>query len=363
MENGINDAIADWRVIRGAEIPFSNTATLADIFCLFAFFEAVVLYDRVWANPKDLEGVEAFKTLIEKGVIKPTKDVPDILPNDYKEVNKYALFKQLRRGKFQKLTKLGFTNEAYENTYARYIYATQQHLDSVVDPIFNVFIPYFEYKVRKTQISSLYDKVSLLYKKEIDDLISIGSPIKLFIPPIPAVILNRSNSNYRIVYEALYLRDEFEQFREKYRSYQNVINNPSVYTLKELINAKQESLFEVEQALEKVSKKRNGTRLMTEIYRTIIDASIGMSNYSFEVNLTSPISKILDFSIREIAMQIIKGRARCLFDLWKAAIDIKGYDQLANKHFKLEENAFSDDITSLADLGKWVDTQKQRGHK
>jgi hypothetical protein len=128
------------------------------------------------------------------------------------------------------LSQVGAIEQSSEPTFARYFFAETYNIDFVIDPIFSSYIPFFEDDHRKSMVSRIHSKVSNLFRKEVDELIMAGSAIPLYIPPVPAVTLNRSGGNRnKIINEILSLRSEFKEFRDKYRQYQKIMNSPRLF--------------------------------------------------------------------------------------------------------------------------------------
>ena len=73
-------------------------------------------------------------------------------------------------------------------------------------------------------INQGYSHVSDLVKQHVFNLRGAGAPIPLYIPPIPAIILQRcGNRADRFFYETLALREEFAIARRKLWAYQKLI--------------------------------------------------------------------------------------------------------------------------------------------
>jgi len=201
-------------------------------------------------------------------------------------------------------------------------------------------------------VARLSDTVTRLHKEEIDQIIAFGAPVPLYIPPVPAVILDRSAGyQNRIISELIVLREEFSNFRARYRQYQRIIRDISSHTVKEIKGVLQEGLYEVESALKGMAQKRTGSRLMSEI----LDISISAS--PSEISIDKPLGWLAKGLFHEVKFRIVRARAQCLFDLWTSAMRIAGYGSLLQRHFELEEKALSYDLDLVKSLSGWINIQ------
>jgi hypothetical protein len=269
----------------------------------------------------------------------------------------------LLHGQKARLTEIGSSDQSSEASFARFFFAESRNIDSIIHPILTAYVPLLEYYDRRSQVSRLYDTVASIFKNEIDELIALRSPVRVYVPPAPALILERVATHVsRLVDEILAMREEFAEFRVKYREHQAVLNAPAEYTLAELLDAKKESFFEVETALKAISTGRQSSRLMMEIYDAVVGASLSPDDSGVELKVSSPISKLLGLGLKELGARIVRGRARCLFDLWKNVMDIRGYDSLVTSTFDLEDTALNEDLSLVKSLAQWVeDENKQKG--
>lgn len=180
----------------------------------------------------------------------------------------------------------------------------------------------------------LYNELKSLLSSEITSLQRIGVPIEMPIPPIPAIILSRIRSVGDIYGELESLRDEFEPFRNKFRKYQDVISNPQGQTLGRVIQARRESLSEVETALAQVAKQRTDSRLVMETFDSVIKSSV--EAHGLEIKTSFSLSGLVTLAAQRIKISIIKGRASSLFDLWKKTMQIKDYHHLVSRSLGYE---------------------------
>lgn len=361
----LNTAAVDWRTIRSAERAFTSEISLDDLLCFFTLTEGLVLYDNIYISPKDVPLPDPFKPLRAKGIITICDDLPDTMSDSNLKDRFDKMSSLLLHGEKARLSEIGASDQSNESSFARFFFAESRNIDSIIHPILTAYVPLLEYHDRRSQVSRLYNTLASIFKKEIDELVALHSPVRVYVPPAPALILERAATNINnLVDEIFTMREEFAQFRVKYREHQAVLSAPEKYTLAELLDAKRESFFEVETALKAVASGRQGSRLMMEIYDAVVGASLSPDDNGVEIKLSSPISKLLGVGLKELGGRIVRGRARCLFDLWKNVMDIRGYDSLVTKTFDLEDKALSDDMSLVKSLAEWIENEnKQRSSK
>ncbi len=327
-------------------------ATAADFLCMFSLFESVVLYDHIWVSPADMLALDLLKPFVQSGDILPRGDLPDQLEKSSRVLRE--LYHDLRYGDFMHLSKHGFVDEAYESALARYSYADSIGIDSVIDPVLTAYLPLLEYEVRRAQLGALYDVLSEEYDALLRALGPLSAPSKIFIPPVPAVVLHRAGAgNYgRIVDELRSLRDEFEPYRNKYREYQAVTNQTGL-SLKERANAHKQAFWEVKQALKQVTARSTASRLLTEDTQLALGSDLEAGLSSVQVKVTAPIEILAKLALKYLRIQIVRRRARALFDLWTAAVSLQGYERLLDG-FRYDDSQFDKDLASTFRLREWL---------
>lgn len=352
VEFGNNDAILDWKILRGAEAPFSGITSLSDVLSFFSLVEAVAIYDVLWVADADIKYLDTLKPLVDAHILKSSPVIPDKLSNPDIKESFQKVSNLLRHGSMARLSEVNAMDQSNEATYARFLFAEKTNLDAVLDPVLTSYVPLVKAEKRKSIAARLSGTLSNIYEKEINELIAIGSPIPFYIPPAPAVILDRSgDQRNKIIQELLNLREEFSQFRQKYRQYQMIIRNPSIYTPIELSQAVEEGLHEVEIALKQITKKKTHSRLISEVFDVNVATSLD------DISIDKPLGSLVKSLVNSVKTNIVRGRAQCLFDLWNAAMSIRGYESLLQRHFDLEDSALSQDLDLIQKLGDWVDAQ------
>lgn len=359
----LNTAVVDWRTIRSAGRAFTSEISLDDLLCFFSLTEGLVVYDNLYISPRDAPLPDAFEPLCTKGIIKISDLLPDALTDIKLKERSATMSSLLLHGEKARLSEIGSSNQSNESSFARFLFAETNNIDSIIHPILTAYVPLLEYYDRRSQVARLYDRVATIFRNEIDELIALRSPMRVYVPPAPALILQRAATQVnKLIDEILVMRDEFAQFRKKYRQHQAVLSAPNNYKLAELLDAKRESFFEVEMALNAISKSRQTSRLMMEIYDAVVGASLSPDDNGMELKVSSPISKLLGLGLKELGIRIVRGRARCLFDLWRNVLEIRGYDSLVTNTFDLEDSALNEDLSLVKSLARWIeDKNKEKG--
>lgn len=349
---GVNDALLDWKILRGAERPFTRLSSLSDLLCLFSVVEAVAIYDTLWVSPADIEFFDALKPLVDAEIVRDCKSVPDKLNDRAVEQEFKNVASMLRYGEMARLSEVGAIDEASEPTFARYLFASNHRIDSVLDPIYTSYVPLVKQNSSRSLASRLSQSLSAAYRKQIEQLVEGGAPIAFYIPPAPAVILDRSSGNRdRVIKELLTIRQEFAAFRAKYRAYQNIIRRPDKHTPKEMSDAIREGLHEIESAIEALDTQRTGSRLIADMF------DVDVSGSDDGLSISKPFGSLIKGIWSATNTRLVRGRAQCLFDLWQTATNVRGYDTMLQRHFDLEETALEDDVELAQQLGMWVDKQ------
>ncbi|MGE8064499.1 hypothetical protein [Pseudomonas sp. NPDC089569] len=183
----------------------------------------------------------------------------------------------------------------------------------------------------KNTAARLYEVLSENLERKIKELIDDGYNCSLAIPPIVALVLDRSDGNYAsICSEILSLREEFSAFRARYRAYQDTLKNPADRTLNELAGLKRSQMEEVTAALNKIAAKRTDSTILTEIFGAEISTGSQAGN-SLEFSPKLSINELLKLATNELHLANIKGRASVLFDTYEKVKNIRQYHKLLQK--------------------------------
>jgi len=175
----------------------------------------------------------------------------------------------------------------------------------------------------------LYGKFAQDFQRKIGGLIGDGYAATLAIPPIVALVLDRSDGSIASLWrEAAGLRDEFAPFRAKYRGYAETLRNPAGLSLAELLGTKREALEEVGAALNKVKTRRIDTRVISEVIGASVKPGDGDADDLLEIKPTLSLTALAKLGIEQAALKHIKGRAQILFDSYAKAMQIRNYHAL-----------------------------------
>ncbi len=175
----------------------------------------------------------------------------------------------------------------------------------------------------------LYNALSGKLSKLIGDLSKLGYPLSISIPPIPAILLSRSNSPNDLLRETLALREDFAPFRKKMRDFSCVIQNPDGMILDKLLSQRREVLYEVEDAINTLAFTRSDERLMYELFTGDLDINNSSIPASFSMD---GLSDYL-FASHSYNLHSVKGRVEVLFNLEKKVREIKDYHKLLKRVF------------------------------
>lgn len=178
----------------------------------------------------------------------------------------------------------------------------------------------------------LYRFVSEKFDKDTKGLIADGYTSAMAIPPIVALVLDRSDGSATSIYaQILALREEFATFRTKYRDYQNVLKNPANLSLDELESLKKHHMHEVIGALNKISSKRIDSAIVAEILGVELSGESKDGAFELDISPKLSIGELLKLAARQIHLSRIRGRASILFDTFHKAKAIRGYHKLVQR--------------------------------
>ncbi|NUT79075.1 hypothetical protein HNO86_28935 [Pseudomonas sp. C1C7] len=195
----------------------------------------------------------------------------------------------------------------------------------------------------KNVAARLYEFVAQKFEKDTSALVSDGYNRALAIPPIVALVLDRSDGNVTSIYqEILALREEFAAFRTRYREYQAVLKNPSNMSLDELNNLRKHHMQEVIAALNKISSKRIDSAIVAEIFGLEASGESKDGAYELDISPRLSIGELIKLAATQLHLSRIRGRASILFDTYKKATAIRGYHKLVQR--RLGVNISEDEL-------------------
>lgn len=197
----------------------------------------------------------------------------------------------------------------------------------------------------KTRINSniynAYSSLSKAAKKEIQSLKSVGSFVKIFIPPIMAVILDRITYPKEIPTAIMEMRNKSEKTRMTFKEYEETIKNENI-SLKESIKAANE-LASINHRISHSFDKKD-TLNIKELINNLIPSNIWEPNKD-DIDFKSLLSIFLKEPIESLSRRIKNRGVMYLIDLKSKYLEIKKYSQLIKKvwNYDLDDN----------DIAKW----------
>jgi hypothetical protein len=184
----------------------------------------------------------------------------------------------------------------------------------------NVLIAPFSSVVSKNSINStLYPKISSSFGVDIERIYTHSGVKPIYIPPVTALVLERSRSREDIPSVALQIREEFALLRKTAEKYEvDLANAQSIRERLELFD-------ELEEAWNLLIKKekRKRTRLILRTWELIKSGK--------PVDITKA---LIDKAIEKNTERKIVARIEGYFDLWAAIRGIRYYDNLIYRVFR-----------------------------
>lgn len=212
--------------------------------------------------------------------------------------------------------------------------------DAIEDPIVRIVNSHASHNAA----AKLYAGFSNDFRANISALMADGFPVVLPVPPIAALVLERSAGGLdSLLAEAAAMREEFAPFRARYHQYSESLRNPTGLTLKDLMSARREAMDEVGGALDKVRGGRTDSRLIDEIFGATLKPSSGQG-VSLEIEPSLSLASLAKVGIQKATLTRIQGRARMLFDSYGKAMQIRNYHSLIGK--ALSVNVTKDEYES-----------------
>ncbi len=212
----------------------------------------------------------------------------------------------------------------------------------ILNPFWEHFFPAGDNAQQGLQ--PLYKNMAKGLREEIEKLQTLGSPIPIVIPPIPAVALERSSGNPSQYWKELKgVREEFTKCRKKFADLYERCASPTE-DLGSLIQARREMIDEVQTVVNQVSKGATDGRLLTEFWDAVGTVEKSGQPVEFSFSASANIKGIVAGLLKWFTSIRIKRRARALFDLYGKSLRIRNYATLVSpKIAKLE----SRDIQAL----------------
>lgn len=217
-----------------------------------------------------------------------------------------------------------FTYKYYKQVGVYLDFAKQKNYD-YNDSLF--MQPFIALQAQQSDLLStvFYEKLKNTRKYELKNILEINEPWVLFLPPLTSILLQRCNRIEELPIEMIKLRNEFQNIRESFSSFQKEFNE--VKLIKEKIELKKDFLHSIELFRSKVTapKKR--------FIKTVLDFTADHSAIAFKKDLSGPVKPI----VKKIAEYIYEKKIYpwvCSFaDLYEKSLDIDASLNLIEKLF------------------------------
>ncbi len=199
----------------------------------------------------------------------------------------------------------------------------------------------------------LYEALDAGLRARIEELQREGAPTELYIPPIPAIVLDRcagtAESYWR---ELLGLRDEFGPTRRKLKSYHAAMANPGDKPLRHLLRAHKECFRDVEAALRRVGEPTDRRKVL-ELWEAV--ASFDVPEMGLQAALTvGKIATLASAAAEWLRLRSVRGRARIFFDIHGKVMRIRRYGDLLQTKLGVDPHELALDMQIYQELSAKV---------
>jgi hypothetical protein len=333
---------------------YPDLLSVVDVLGLFALAEAIVLNERVLSEHISDDGATRFETvssLIGSGILHPIDRVTEYRePDEFQKAAWASLepFADQVRGAWPGAD---FTLSA---SVRRAEWCDEHNVDHLPWPIFGA-LPGTLSGGRRSPLQQTYGHLSAVVGTRVETVRGAGSPIPMYIPPIPAVVLERcSGKATRFIPEAIALREEFADSRRKIAKYQSVLSEGE-RSLGELSQAYSDSVSDVVRELDRLKLKRTDSKLVLEMWEAVGETKLGEQGMNPDVQISLNLGALLSKGLKWFAVRRVKARARLLFDLYEKTLQIRNYGGLINDVFKVDQSRFSREMLLMGRIGATVD--------
>ncbi len=337
-------ALSHWSYYKAENMESKGWFSFLDILALFSLAEAVVLNERLLSEHlgDDAQQIPSWEPILElakKGIIYRTDYI-----QDYKQSVTSEYCQQVWtviEDDMDKLARWGWPGADFtlQASFERSTWTTKNGIDHLAWPVFQVLTHAAISTPVQSMMQRLYSKVDSSLRSRVCELRGVGCPIPMYIPPIPAVILERCEGDAKRFFdEAISLREEFQGFRKKYLNYQNLIANPGNLPIRELFQAYKDAVSDVTKQLERTTRKRSDSKLMFEIWNAACEMKAGSLSVDPQATAALNLSALLQAGVKGIEVYKIKAKAKMMFDLWKKVTEIRNYGELVVRTFGIDAN-------------------------
>ena len=193
----------------------------------------------------------------------------------------------------------------------------------------------------RSNIYNAYSSLSKATEEEFESLKSLGSPIKIFIPPIMSVVLDKVSSPKDIPKLILEMREDSQKIRENFYDYEETIKDENS-SLKESVKAAHE-LQAINKSLANVYDKKDIINIK-EFANTLIPKKIWDIDKE-DLDFKNFTSFLLKEPLESLSRRIKNRSIMYLIDLKNKFLEIKQYGNLIKKIWDY-------DLT-YEDINKW----------
>src|SRR5713226_268478 len=334
---------------------YPGLLSIVDILGLFALAEATVLNERILSEhvtDDSLSQFESISSLVSSGILHPIAPVTEYAQNQPDEFHKiaWASLEPLAN----EVSGWPGANFTLSASVRRAKWCDEHNVDHLPWPIFGA-LPGATVGKQRGVLQQTYRHLSAAVESRVETLRGAGSPIPMYIPPIPAVVLERCGGKApRFLAETIALREEFSDSRKKLIEYQKVISEGS-RSLGELSQAYKDSVSDVVRELDRLKFKRTDSKLVLELWEAVGETKLEEKGVDSSVQVSLNLGTLLSKGIKWFTVRRIKAGARLLFDLYEKTLQIKNYGSLINSVFKVDASQFSRDAVIVEKIATTID--------
>ena len=187
--------------------------------------------------------------------------------------------------------------------------------------------PFIALQVQPSDLFSkvFYEELKNTREHEVKNILELNEPWVLFLPPLTTILLQRCNRIEDLPMEMIKLRNEFQNIRESFSSFQKDFNDAKL--IKEKIELKKDFLHSIELFRSKVTAPKK--RFVKTVLDFTADHSVNALANDFSGPVKSIVQKISEFVYQKKICPWV-----CSFaDLYEKSLDIDVNSNLIEKVF------------------------------
>jgi len=343
-----------------ATLELGKPPRIQSILRLFQVVEGLVLYDRVtllMPDRKKKDGKDNKSQVVAHAIDALTSVTPF-----WKKLQSEGVFDQIETSQaFNLATERQRSGQQDTHTLVEQllsiIAAPDKSRELLISDLVNMsYIPDSDQlealmKAEKLRMSRVltpalhkaYSQLSATLRGEIAELEKSGRPVEIYIPPIPAIVLDRVSEPGELLEAVMELRDELQNVRNAFRDYEMAIADDSL-SVGESLGALRR-LHEVSTELSKKHNERSS--LVINEWRDLVKLLPGkVTARDIEGLAQGELIKLLTRRPAEILANALRNRrVLYLLKLRDLFLNIKHYGTLLSKVYKI-------DLTDQ-DISKW----------